>query len=179
MSFRHFAATVEGTVVLVTTFSAMRQDLKDGRIPNRLLFICLGTVFFLKLAGGGLKMFLMSVTGMLVPLCLLMPLFLIHVQGAGDIKLLAVIGAYFGPAGALKCLVLSYLAGGVCALVLMVRRRNFTRRFRYLGRFIAEGKWGSGTGGYLEGCSKDAKFCFSVPVFISLLIMLTAGIING
>ncbi|MBQ7708074.1 MAG: prepilin peptidase [Lachnospiraceae bacterium] len=79
---------------ITLAFFAMVSDLRTYKIPNR---ICLtgvlsGLVLNFVLHGcNGLKM---SLTGIVYPVLMLYLFFLIRVIGAGDIKLLAGIGAF-------------------------------------------------------------------------------------
>ncbi|MBK0394003.1 A24 family peptidase [Ramlibacter algicola] len=58
-----------------------------------------------------------SVVGALVGLVLLLPLWLVRVLGAGDVKLMAAVGAFLGPLPTLHALAYVAMAGGVAALL--------------------------------------------------------------
>jgi prepilin peptidase CpaA len=95
---------------------AVREDLLAHRIPNRLTgsLLCLG--FVLQFAFGGWSALGQAALGALVGLAVLLPLYLLRAMGAGDVKLLAAIGALLGPHWALIAGIYTLLAGGVLAV---------------------------------------------------------------
>ena len=105
----------------------MWHDLKSRKIPNRL--ILLGTAAALLLhallpAGSGLFAanagspgVLSSLAGFAVGLLLLMPFYALKTLGAGDVKLMAMVGAFVGVPAVIGTTLLTLLAGGVLALV--------------------------------------------------------------
>ena len=85
---------ISNFIMLVFVDMAVIYDMKTYRIPNKLNLI--GGVFGLTLSlpAYGLKGLLYSFTGMLLPLALLFVFYCFGVIGAGDIKLLAMIGSF-------------------------------------------------------------------------------------
>jgi prepilin peptidase CpaA len=61
--------------------------------------------------------------GLLTGLVLLLPLYSIRVVGAGDAKLLAMVGAFLGPAATLQAAVAVFVVGGIAAVYSAVSRR--------------------------------------------------------
>ena len=89
--------------------------------------------------------------------------------GAGDIKLFCLIGGYVGPESCMECMILAILFGGIISLIIMIRNKNLGQRLTYLGSYISdwteEKIWKS----YMQETDENAKFCFSVPVMLSIL----------
>jgi len=81
--------------------AAVYQDLRHGRIPNRLNLggLTLGIVGSLVVFGvhGAMS----SAAGALVGGAVFLPFYLMHGMGAGDVKLMAAAGSFFAPPGAL------------------------------------------------------------------------------
>ncbi len=101
---------------------AAAWDLRTRRIPNWMTFpaALLGLVLNLALGGGaGLWQ---SALGTLTGLALLVIPFAMGGMGAGDVKMLAAVGALGGPAFAFSTFLYGSIAGGVIALVLMLAR---------------------------------------------------------
>lgn len=73
-----------------------------------------------------------SLAGWGLGLALLLPFYALGVMGAGDVKLLAMAGAFTGPAGALGIGLYSMLAGGVLALGLVLARGRLRGTLRNL-----------------------------------------------
>jgi prepilin peptidase CpaA len=105
---------------------AVWNDLRTRRIPNPLVFggAVLGVLLNTALpAGDGLFIqpfggigFLMSMAGLGVGLGLLLPMYAMRALGAGDVKLMAMLGAFVGPWSVAGIVLLTLLAGGVLAL---------------------------------------------------------------
>lgn len=111
--------------LLLTAGAAALEDLATRRIPNPLLSAALACAVLMQAIGGDLAA--MSV-GMLVA-GLLLPLYLFGGMGAGDVKLVAVLGAFGGPLLAFHVVVVSLLLFGAVALAglhagLVVRRQS-------------------------------------------------------
>lgn len=109
-------------------------DVRSRRIPNRLVgsgMIAALALHLLAPSGAGLFSFWwgspgvsQSLLGLLAGLALFMPLYLLRAVGAGDVKLLAMVGAWLGPQLLLGATLLSVLAGGVMAIVVMLASRT-------------------------------------------------------
>ncbi|MCD7884411.1 MAG: prepilin peptidase [Lachnospiraceae bacterium] len=149
--------------------TAVLCDLSSGKIPNALIVVGLGMGLTCQIASRGLLGVIFFLGGMLLPALVLGILYYFRMIGAGDIKLLCVIGGFLGPAGAVGCMARSLFAAGVISLLIMCRRRTLWKRLLYLWEFVVaygeSGRWRS----YLEGVEEHARFCFSVPVLIGIL----------
>jgi len=99
-------------------------DWRTMRIPN---WLTAGGVLYGLVAsaaqstsvGAGL---VASASGLALGLVLLLPLWLLRAMGAGDVKLMAMVGAFTGPAGVLTCVVYVLVIGGLAAVVLAITR---------------------------------------------------------
>jgi prepilin peptidase CpaA len=117
--------------------AAVWHDVKARRIPNALVLP--GALAGLALqgllpAGGGLYTtpfgalgLLPGLAGMALGLALLLPMYMLGTMGAGDVKLLAMTGAFLGPQQVLGAGLLSLLAGGVLGLAVAAQRGDLTR----------------------------------------------------
>ena len=105
-------------IVLVT---AAIIDIRFRRIPNWLTYPAVLVGIGFHTLSRGLDGFLFSTAGMFLGLGLLVAFYLVGGMGAGDVKLMAAVGAFLGPKGALTAFVLTALVGGIYALVLLVR----------------------------------------------------------
>jgi len=105
---------------------AVWHDVRSRKIPNRLVFpgALAGVVLnaLLPAAGaafmpvpGGLGL-LTGLAGLGLGLVLLLPMYALKTMGAGDVKLMAMVGAFVGPQAVFGCMLFSLLAGGVLAL---------------------------------------------------------------
>lgn len=127
-----------GTMVLLMALAAW-QDLRRFRIANVLTFGGAALAIALSLllpAGHGLAA---SLTGWLLGLLILLPFYALGVMGAGDVKLLAMAGAFTGPAGALSIGLYSMIAGGVLALVVATGGGRLREALRNVQAITASG----------------------------------------
>ena len=123
-------------IVAAVVIVAGVYDIRFRRIPNWLVLpaLLLGFALNTFLYGfGGLKD---SGLGFGLAILFYMPLYLLRGRGAGDVKLMAALGALVGWRNWLIIFVISGLLGGVLALVLILFARRFRRTFSNLGWII-------------------------------------------
>ena len=100
-------------------------DLIQRRIPNRLLAIGLLSAVALHLASSSPIALLTScLAGFTVGLMMFLPLYLIGGMAAGDVKLMATVGAFVGPQLAFYSSLATYCTGGVLALAIVLLTRR-------------------------------------------------------
>lgn len=116
MYFDYFPAVI--AIVALLWISAV-WDLRHRRIPNVLVFVGTAIGFVLQIEFAGLNGLLSALSGLAVGLAILMPGYLIGTTGAGDVKLMATVGAFLGPYGALFAGLASLAVGGLLALGFM------------------------------------------------------------
>lgn len=132
---------------LLTT--AIYTDLRWSRIPNWLTFPAMAVGLVVQIWVGGLHGALFSLAGLGVGMGLFVLPYACKAIGAGDVKLMAAIGAIVGPAGALSVAILSILAGGLYALGAMTYEWGLTATSKKLafatyGTFMTGGATGIG-----------------------------------
>jgi prepilin peptidase CpaA len=91
-------------------------DMNVRQIPNAVLFPALMAALFLNSLAGGVGGLLDSLVGLAVGLLMLMPLHILGRMGAGDIKLLGVVGSVLGGWGAVVAGLATMMAGGFLAV---------------------------------------------------------------
>jgi len=106
--------------------AAVMHDVRARRIPNAIVFPgALAAIALHALLPGGQGLFgvpmggygvLSSLGGLALGLAVLMPMYALRLMGAGDVKLLAMVGAFVGAGDILAVAVATLLAGGVLAL---------------------------------------------------------------
>ena len=105
-------------------------DARTNRIPNALVLI--GIVFAIPYNGfypayHSENGWLIALTGMCVGFIAFLPLYLLRAMGAGDVKLMAMVGAFLGPWPAVLAVLWSFVAGGVIALGFLLWTGNARR----------------------------------------------------
>ncbi len=114
-------------LVSVVMIEAAVIDGLQLRVPNWLTahFVAGGLAYWAWSQGG--VGFLWSLEGAALGLALLLPLYAIGGMGAGDVKLLAGMGAWVGPALVLQAFVATAVVGGLMAAVMVVRSGELAR----------------------------------------------------
>lgn len=119
--------------VLITAWWAAASDWYHWRIPNQLLAASMAVALMLAMFtadGITLRECLMGgVTG----LALFMPFYLMGGMGAGDVKLLGVLGLHMGWVATLHVALISALVGGVWAIALLFARSPYGTWLSELG----------------------------------------------
>jgi len=95
---------------------ACATDLNTRRIPNVLTFGAALMGFLYQFLNGGLDGLGQAALGWLVGALIFSVPFALHGLGGGDVKLLAALGAWLGPADAVWLALYTAVAGGLMAL---------------------------------------------------------------
>ncbi len=151
------------------------------RIPNVLILGGLTIGVFYRVLCMGERNYFALLLGIIIPVLLFFPLFLIRAMGAGDIKLFAVTGTFFTIGENLKCIVLAIMLGGVFALIKVLFYRNLRERLKYMFAYFRNMLQFAGTGSFYgfpyadredDECVKRAGIKFSLPILIAAIIVM-------
>jgi prepilin peptidase CpaA len=112
-------------LLLLLVGLAAASDLATRRIPNRLLLAgALGALAGHLCSAFPLQSCLTGLAGAGTGLLLFLPLYLLRGMAAGDVKLMATVGAFGAPLEAVQIALVAMLAGGALSLaVVLVRGR--------------------------------------------------------
>ena len=128
-----------GLLLLASAF-----DLARRRIPNRLLAIGLLTALMLHLASANPAALLTTyLAGFALGLLMFLPLYLLGGMAAGDVKLMAAVGAFLGPAMVFQASLATYCVGGVMALLIVLARGHGRAAFANLGALLVLLRFGA------------------------------------
>jgi prepilin peptidase CpaA len=117
------------TVVLVVAAFIDGYKLK---VPNWLTFPLVTSGWAVSAISYGWEGLGWSLAGTLVGLALLLPAYAIGGMGAGDVKLLAGVGAWVGSETTLYAFCVSAIIGGLIAIVMVLYRRAWKRHYYQL-----------------------------------------------
>jgi prepilin peptidase CpaA len=109
-------------LLLLFLAAAVITDLRARIIPNTVVLT--GALSGILLAGlhpQGIG-FLSALGGLALGLAIFLPLYLLRAMGAGDVKLMAMAGAFIGPAAIAEAALWVLLTGGALALFFALRR---------------------------------------------------------
>ncbi len=130
--------TLLKVLLLSTVLVAGIYDLRFRRIPNwlNLSGVILGLgVNTLLLAGHG---FALALLGLGCSLAVYVPLYLIRGMGAGDVKLMAAVGAMAGPRNWLIIFIATALLGGLVSILFIALKKRFHQTWLNLAVILAE-----------------------------------------
>jgi prepilin peptidase CpaA len=109
-------------LALLVPVIATYDDLTSHRIPNNLVLLELVSGIAFQLSYFGVAGLLHAFLGMLIGFGLFIPFYALGGMAAGDVKLMAAVGAWFTPYGALMTGLFSIVFGGVLALIYLFAR---------------------------------------------------------
>lgn len=116
-------------LVCVTLIVAAYIDGKQLKVPNWITFpMVLSGLLFNTFSGGwgGLQL---GLIGMAVGLLCLLPLYSVGGMGAGDVKLMAGIGAWLGASITFSAFCVSVVVGAVMAVLMVARRKAWAHHY--------------------------------------------------
>jgi prepilin peptidase CpaA len=113
------------TVLIAALLIATITDLKSQRIYNWLTFPLILTGLVAHTLDSGLDGLLLGGGGFALGLGVMVVPFFMGMMGAGDVKLMAGVGAWLGAQAAFTAFLFTCLAGGVYALIVLLR--HFTQ----------------------------------------------------
>jgi prepilin peptidase CpaA len=149
-------------------------DVRSRRIPNTLTFgAAAAALAFHALAPNGQGV-TSTVEGWLIGAALMFPAFALRGLGAGDVKLVAALGAWLGPMNAVWLCVYSMIAGGVLSLIVATchgyLKQALANIWLLLQHWAVVGLRPLDTIS-LEG-SNGPRLAYAVPIFAGVLLNL-------
>jgi prepilin peptidase CpaA len=126
------------TILVICLFT----DLKNRKIYNKVIFP--GLVFAMVLNGlsGGWVGLLNSIEGFFIGLGILLIPYLMGGMGAGDVKLLGLVGALKGTVFVLYTSIYMALIGGLIALGILLFRKGLYQRLRSIFYYMIGKRYG-------------------------------------
>lgn len=122
--------------VLVGVGASALVDLRTGRIPNALTVSMAASGVTLAAIGQSGISIAASAMGFVLGLTVMLPGHLLGTTGAGDVKLVAAVGAIIGPAEVLMAFLFTALAGGLIAVVVAMHRGRLGATVAGAGRIV-------------------------------------------
>lgn len=107
-------------ILLILVTVAAGFDLKSRRIPNWLVLVGLVASLILQIvfnSFNSLNGFKNWGYGLLVGFGLFLPLYVLRAMGAGDVKLMAMVGSFLDAGSAMGAVLTTLVVGGVLAIV--------------------------------------------------------------
>lgn len=171
-----------GALTFVTI--AAVADIATHRIPNRLTVPAALAALILNSIVSGLPGTASSAAGLAVGLAVLLPLFLTGHFGAGDVKAIAVVGAFLGVRGILPAVLFTLLAGALCGAVFLVARGGWGALRSMLSRWMFRSYVLCTTGGVANisappGDASRIRFPYGLAIALGTALALLWGYRGG
>ena len=125
-------------VVCVLLIWAAWIDGKQLRVPNWLTFPMVLSGLLYSAWAGGWQGLGDGLIGMAVGLATLLPLYAVGGMGAGDVKLMAGIGAWLGASVTWEAFVWSVIVGAVMAVVMVAWRKSWKKHCGNFSQIVLE-----------------------------------------
>jgi prepilin peptidase CpaA len=114
-------------VLTAFLLAAVYTDLAARKIPNRLVYSGLALAIVCQTALSSGEGLWASLQGMGLGLAIFLPLYLLRAMGAGDVKLMAMVGAFVGPQMIIGAVLATLVAGGIMAVMATLGKHAFWR----------------------------------------------------
>jgi prepilin peptidase CpaA len=113
-------------LLIILVVSAAVTDLAIRKIPNLFLLLAWCAAFGLHLCDAAPASGIgNALGGAAVGFALFLPLYMVRGMAAGDVKLMATVGLFFGPAETVHACILTWCMGGLMALVMILFNRRW------------------------------------------------------
>lgn len=161
-------------VVLGVACAAVFFDVRDRRIPNVLTFGAALAAVAYAAAHGGWAGIGTAALGWCVGAALFFPFFALGGMGAGDVKLLAALGAWLGPGDSVWVAMFAAMTGGVLGLVVALARGYLSTALSNIWLVLMHWRVQGLTQvpGVTLNDSQSPRLAYAIPIGIGLVCTL-------
>jgi prepilin peptidase CpaA len=123
-------------LLILILLIAMASDIRFQKIPNRLTYPAMlaALIYHTAINGGG--GFIFSAEGLGLGIAIWIIPYLMGGMGAGDVKLMGVVGAFLGPEGVFIASLFTAVTGGVCAVALLILHGHLKEIIKRYGAML-------------------------------------------
>jgi prepilin peptidase CpaA len=159
-------------VVATAAGLAAAIDLRTGRIPNPLTAgVALAGVAVAALGMSGQSM-AGALTGAALGFVLMLPGHLLGGTGAGDVKLLAALGTWLGPAGTVMAFLYSAIAGGALAVGHAINRSRLSDTLNRTARLLSASRDAKHE---IERSAAASRFAYGPAIAVGAVVAVLLG----
>lgn len=160
--------------LLLIAAVAVASDVRTRRIPNALTFGGALAALAYMGATAGLRGAGIAASGWLVGAALFFPFFALRGMGAGDVKLLAALGAWLGPHDTIWLAIFAAMAGGVFAIIVAMAGGYLATAFRNVWVILTHWRVAGvqPVPGLTLTDAKAPRLAYAVPIATGLVVTL-------
>lgn len=144
-------------------------DIKNRKIYNKVIYPALLITFVFHFAAGGWAGLSHSFLGFLIGFSILLIPYMLGGMGAGDVKLLALIGAIKGGAFVFQSFLYIALIGALMAVMIIIFRRGMLKSIVY---YITSLRGGVKLPGGISRGSLTATYPYGVAIGLGAVVKL-------
>ncbi|NDI36372.1 A24 family peptidase [Chengkuizengella sediminis] len=122
--------------LIVILIISVITDLKSRKIYNVVIFPGILLAFFSHLISGGFQPFFYSILSCFVGLLILLIPYFMGGIGAGDVKLLALVGAFKGITFVFFTAIYMSIIGGVLSLIVLLFKKGAKQKLKFIFYFL-------------------------------------------
>lgn len=164
-------AVLVDLVLFVVILICLITDLRQRKIYNKVVFPAATAGIILNTAHQGLPGLGTSITGLMTGVLIFIVPFALGGLGAGDVKLLGVVGALKGPLFVLYTALGTALTGGVIALLVLLWQSRLLSTLQRLGAALGVLIGGGGKGAFLflGRTSNSSLIPYGLAIFLGTI----------
>lgn len=165
-------SSISFAAMAVGLLAATIVDIRTRRIPNALTATMAGVGVGFAAAGISGVSLGSAFLGFLLGLLLMLPGHALGATGAGDVKLMAAVGANLGPGLVVNAFLFTAVAGGVLALAVAMRRKRLTATFAGTARLIATP---TGARKEIQTAAPGSRFAYGPAIAVGSVLAALTG----
>lgn len=158
--------------ILIISAVSVIMDCLTWKISNIWLYSWMGVGFIFNGIVFGTEGIIRALFGFLVPVAVLGIFFYFRMIGAGDIKLFGALGTWIGPDSILMCMLWSFIAAAVMAVMILILNRTTKERLRYLKDYFKRFFGSNVKTDYEIQSAGKARIHISIPVLIGVILKI-------
>ena len=147
--------------------AAVLIDIRSRRIPNWLTALIASAGFVMAVGGVSGLTLGQAALGCAAGLLLMLPGHALGATGAGDVKLMAAVGAILGPSMIVTAFLATALAGGAFAVIVAVRRGRLQATLAGTRQLIASPTQGKEA---IESAGRSNRFAYGPAIAVGTLV---------
>lgn len=167
LQFGNFSIEVKIALLLILLVVAAYFDITSRRIPNQLVLAGLIASFILEINLNGFEGFRAWGLGLLVGFGAFLPLYMLRAMGAGDVKLMAMVGSFLGPLFAIGAVITTLIVGGILAIAMAMYSGVLMQTMKNVRTVLTVGMYKTLSGGGMQ-LDAPAASAGSMPYAVAI-----------